>query len=245
MDTLFWTQLSPTVKIKYSKKQFYNKFLYKLVMLVPAAHIIRDEIKEPQSNADINIRIAQYNKYSQTRRFYGQYVKSSDKRRQLADEKQINQYIKFVKHRRDQLHLRYEMPWLSVYSNDLEMLKTLARMDRENIIGFYGPRDADAHRAIERGEIITKRISDYDFKIFLKEMTDISLEEKQSIISCLDNMGEVVKLTKHCRKSLENPFRWLAASYFYTRDDGVITMLNLIKPGIVQGIFKLSLQSDK
>lgn len=245
MDTSFWTQLNPTVKIKNSKKQFYNKFLYKLVMLVPAAHIVQDDLREPQSKAAINIRVAQYNKYTQTRRFFGRDVKSNDIRRRLADEKQISTYIKFVRGHQDKLQLRYEMPALSVYSNDLDLLKTLARMDKENLKGFYGPQDDSAKQAIERGEIITKRISDYDLKVFLKEITDISVEEKQNIISCLNNMGDVVKLPKHCRKSLETPFRWMSASYFYARDDGIITLLNLIKPGVVQGFFKLSLQPDK
>ena len=246
MDTSLWTQLNPTVIFKSSKKQFYNKYLYKLVMLVPGAHIVQDNLKNPEPDTTIRARIAQYNKYRQAARYFNENYKNKNSSRfTLAQEDQITQYIKFVSHHRDKLLLRYEMPCLSVYSNDLKLLQTLAKEDKKHLISIHGPENDQAKQALARGEIITKRISEYNLKIFLKELTDISVEEKQSIISCLDNMGDVVKLPKHCRKSLESQFRWMAASYFYTRDDGIITLLNLIKPGVVQGIFKLSLQPDK
>jgi len=245
MDTLFWTQLNPTVKIKYNKKQFYNKYLYKIVMLVPAANIVQDNLKEPESNTTIRARITKYNKYTQTRRYFGMAVISTDRRRKVAEEKQINQYIKFVSKNRDNLHLRYEMPYLSIYSNDIDLLKSLAKSDKENLVGFYGPSDEQAKQALERGEIIVKRINGYNLKIVLKEISDIDLEEKKNIINCLNNMGNVVKLPLHCKTNLERPYRWMSSSYFYAKDDGIITLLNLIKPGIVQGIFKLSLQPDK
>jgi hypothetical protein len=245
MDTLFWTQLNPTVKIENSKKQFYNKFLYKLVMIVPGANIIQDNIKNPELNTTICARISKYNKYTLTRRHFGVNVKNNDRKRKLAEEKQINQYIKFVSKNRDNLHLRYETPCLSIYSNDIDLLKSLAKSDRENLVGFHGPSDEQAKQAIERGEIIVKRINGYNLKIFLKEIIDIDLEEKKNIINCLTNMGDVVKLPLHCKNNLERPYRWMASSYFYAQDDGIITLLNLIRPGIVQGIFKLSLQPDK
>lgn len=245
MDTLFWTQLNPTVKIKSSKKQFYNKYLYKMVMLVPAAHIVQDNVKDPELGTTIKARITQYNKYTQTRRYFGMDVRSTDRRRKQADEGQIKQYIKFVTRHRDKLHLRYEMPYLSVYSNDLALLKSLAKDDKSHLIAVHGPGDEQAKLALERGEIIVKRIDGYSLKIFLKEITDIDLEEKQNIINCLNNMGDVVQLPKHCRNNLERPYRYMTSSYFYARDDGIVTLLNLVKPGIIQGIFKLSLQPDK
>lgn len=244
MDTLFWTQLNPTVKFKNSKKQFYNKFLYKLIMLVPAGSILKDNIKEPESRSYIEMRISHYNRYAKYRRYHS-VGESSIQRKQLADLQQINQYISFVHKHQNNLHLRNENPWLSVYSNDLELLKRMAKMDKKNLIEVHGPRDDDAKQALERGEIIVKRIVDYTHKVQLRELVDISLDEKGNILNFLDNLGAVVKLPRHCRESLGNPYRWIASSYFYTQDDSIVTMLNLIKPGIVKGIFKLSAQPDK
>lgn len=245
MDTLYWTQLNPTVKFKSSKKQFYNKYLYKLVLLVPGAHIVQDNLKNPEPNTTIRARIAQYNKYRQTQRYFGINVKNKDSFKTLAQEDQITQYIKFVSKHKDKLLLRYEMPCLSVYSNDLKLLQTLAKEDKKHLISIHGPENDQAKQALERGEIIVKRINGYNLKIVLKEINDINLEEKQNIINCLDNMGDLVKIPAHCRNNLERPYKWMPGSYFYSKDDGVITLLNLVKPGIVQGIFKLSLQPDK
>lgn len=244
MDTLFWTRLNPTVKIKSSKKQFYNKFLYKVVMKVPGSYIVRDILNDDivgRAREDgIDSRVARYNKNIKARRFYGHRANKSE-----ADEFQIEHYVDLITDNQDSLHLRYEDPWLCFYSNDLGVLKTVASGDKKNLESVHGPLNQESLEALERGEVIVKRIVGYNYKVFLKEQVEIEVDTKQSIIKCLDSLGDNVKLPQHCRKSFDNPYRWSQASYFYAMDDSVLTLLNLIRPGIVQGIFKLSVQPDK
>lgn len=240
MAMLSWTKLNPTVKQISTKKKFFGKYLFKVNVWCPAARIVVDH-----SDNNVAELLEQRIKVMDWR--YRSYGGSWDAARnaqikQHADVKQLQNFIDIKHQFKDRIKIRVEEPHISVYSNDEAFLYSLvSKVLPDRILEVHAPSSKAAEDALNAGNVITKRISEYNYKVMLKErmLTDFSL--KESVKDYLYNLNEEVKLTKSLMNNLSSKYHYFSGGYFYCKDTKIVTFLNLMCPDLISGIHKLTL----
>lgn len=232
MATLSWTNLNPTVKTVDTKKKFFNRYLYKIVLHVPGCRLVSSKSTASiQALLDYRLGLVQYN----TRRF-----SNRDRGLHQASVPQLEYFRNIIEFYGEKIKIRIEEPILTLYSDDEEILMEIAKMNPESLSEIHRPSSDVAITALNRGECLLKRPTPYTHKVMFKESATLSTETKNSIYDYLINLGDVVKLTKSCQRNLTGRQYWFTATYFYTKDESILTFLNLIAPGAIAGIYKLT-----
>jgi hypothetical protein len=239
MAMLSWTKLNPTVKQISTKKKFFGKYLFKVNVWCPAARIIVD-----QSGNNVDELLEQRINAMDWR--YRNYGGSWDAARnaqikQHADVKQLQNFIDIKHQFKDQIKIRVEEPHISVYSNDEAFLYSLvSKVLPDRILEVHAPSSKAAEDALNDGNVITKRISDYSYKVVLKErmLADSSL--KENVKDYLYNLNEEVKMTNSLIKNLSSKYSYFLGGYFYCKDINITTFLTLMCPDLISGIYKLT-----
>lgn len=233
------TTLNPTCKIKYTTKRYYNQYLYKAVIYLPAGRII-------QTKGNLSFDSILYIRRKHNLSLPSAFRINSDawslRTKSLPDAKteQLTYWHNVVNSHSDKIKYRIEEPWMQIYTNDQHLLYDLVKHDAENVTEIYIPENQQAIAALESNQIIVKKHNGYDYKIYLKEGYTLDKETRHNIGQYLANLGDEVKLTKSMVNNFNNRRIWFTGGYFYAKNDSVTTFLNLISPGIISGIFKLT-----
>jgi hypothetical protein len=239
MATLSWTNLNPTVKIVDTKKKFFGQYLYKTVFKVPGCRLITSRESESMSHLlDYQKQLANLVAY----RYNGAWSYQRNPTTRLSDARvaQLEYFKSILQTHKDQIKVRVEQPILTLYSQDEQVLMEIARTEADSLLEVHRPGNLQAAEALDRGECIVKTITEYTHKVVFKESGSLSIETRANIYDYLINLGDVVKMTKSCRENLSGNRYWFTSSYFYTKDESILTFLNLIAPGAVAGIYKLA-----
>jgi hypothetical protein len=231
MATLYLTNLNPTAKIVDTKKKFFNRYLYKIVFHVPACRLVA-----MKSDCDISEQL-------EVRQKMYHYDRGSYARRNNmligANVSQLEYFKKIVLEHEDRIKIRIEEPFLTIYADNESLLLNIADPEKSAVTEFHRPSGTAAIAALNRGECIVKTATEYTHKVVFKELA-IGAESKASIYNYLTGLGDIVKMTKGCERNLRENRFWFTTSYFYTKDESILTFLNLIAPGVVAGIYKLT-----
>jgi len=239
MDTLPWKKLHPTVEIKDTTKKFFNKFLYKIVVFVPGVRLITDT-----KNSDMTAMVAKRKSYEQRFKNYGGSWKYAGIRKIYLDLMNVAQLEYWRTHYQDEnsaFKFRLEEPLLTVYADSEESLFTLVNNDpsTNSLRQLHRPKTASVIESLNKGEIVVKKDIGYDYRIYLREgRLDSTIA--QTIYNILTSQGDSVKMTKSCVKNLSTRVHWFTRTYFYTNDLSIVTMITLVDPNIISGIFKLA-----
>jgi len=239
MASLHWTKLNPTVKIQDTRKKFFNKFLYKADVYLPAGELIRNT-----KFTDMKFLLEQRASWHGRNINYGGSWFGSGPVHGLSKSIE-NAQLSQLEYWRDCLKLpgyqfRVEEPLISIYSNNEQALyKLVANQPGSNMLHrLFKPISTTATEALDRGEIILKKSTEYNYRIYLKE-GKISADVAEALYQLLTNQGDDVKMTKSCSANLISRRYWFTSTYFYTKSLDVLTMINLISPDVVSGFFKV------
>lgn len=244
MATLPWKKLHPTVEIKDTTKKFFNKFLYKIVVFVPGARLISET-----KNNDMSELVAQRKVYEQRFRNYGGSWKHvSFRQRKYLDQisvAQLEYWRSFYRNENPAFKIRIEEPYLTIYADSEESLFTLVNDDpaTSSIRQVHRPKNDSMIEALNKGEIVVKSAIEYDYRIYLRE-GKLDSTIAQAIYNILISQSDNVKMTKSCRKNLSTRVHWFTSTYFYTSDLSIVTMISLVDPNIISGIFKLAKDTE-
>jgi len=169
------------------------------------------------------------------------YAMAVHRDRRLIDATvaQLEYFKKIILEHEGQIKIRIEEPLLTIYADNESLLLNIADPEKAAVTEFHRPSGTAAVAALNRGECIVKTATEYTHKVVFKELS-ISAESKASIYSYLTGLGDIVKMTKGCERNLRENRFWFTSSYFYTKDESILTFLNLIAPGVVAGIYKLT-----
>lgn len=238
MDTSFWTNLNPTIKIIDTKKKFFNQYLYKIVLRLPGGRLTLDNRGlSMESLVERREQIHNY-RYFNRSQLWASMLPPLQKPEKL-DTSRLKYYQQlFVQYQAD-IKVRVEEPKVSIYSHDLNLLKTIASKDSGNLVEFHCPTDA-AEQALGRGEIIIKRPSEYSYKVIVKQPANWDESTRLSIIQYLKNQKDEVKITKSLERNLQERKFWFTQTYFYCKDLSTVTFIRLIAPDAISGIYKLT-----
>jgi hypothetical protein len=105
----------------------------------------------------------------------------------------------------EDIHLRVENPWISVYTNSKKDVTKLEKIDPDRVKYVCCP---PAATALESGTIILPKVN-FEFKVTLGKTNS----ENSAFIEWAETNPKV-KLTKSCKSSLTKDFSW-GGSYFY------------------------------
>jgi hypothetical protein len=240
MATLYLTNLNPTAKIVDTKKKFFNRYLYKIVFHVPACRLVAMK-SDCDISEQLEVRQKMLNTYQYGHGYNSSYAMAVHRDRRLigANVSQLEYFKKIVVEHEGQIKIRIEEPFLTIYADDESLLLNIADPEKVAVTEFHRPSGTAAVAALNRGECIVKTATEYTHKVVFKELA-IGAESKASIYNYLTGLGDIVKMTKGCERNLRENRFWFTSSYFYTKDESILTFLNLIAPGVVAGIYKLT-----
>jgi hypothetical protein len=240
MDISYWKNLSPSIEVLSSTKQFYNQYYYRLDIYAPGCKSIRcNDIA-----IDIGKRLGWVRDY---------------KRQGSWHNKQLFKYLKEADvgflHSLSNLYYEYpdvkirtEEPKISVYATDELMIKSVAQSidpdNRSKITSITGPENNEIKAILDKHVVLVKKPPKYKYRIWFKEK-QFSYDTRTQILSYLQSLGDLVRINQHTTESLSRPHDWIWGSYFYSNDRHVATFITLINPDIIREVSELVCLDNK
>ena len=247
MAILSWTNLNPNIEYCNTTKKFFGKFLYKVVVYLPGGNLIRNT-KFADMQFLLDERLSWHGRYynyggswtGYSRNGLPPYIAKRRKSLESARTEQLEYWRDVVKENNVNFKFRVEEPDIAIYANDEAELYHLIENDpRPNAVRqVFKPKNDNALEALDRGEIILKKETDYKYRVCFRE-GKFETYVIEAIYQLLTSQGDDIKMTKSCRKNLEDKRYWFTSTYFYTKSPDIVTMINLVSPDIVSGIFKV------
>lgn len=240
MDTLFWKNLSPEIKIESSTRQFFKQYFYRLEVYAPGCKSIRDEdIAESISRRALWAR-----SYNQPGSWWNhQLVKYLAE----ADVGFLHS-LGTIKYEYPDVKIRTEEPKFSIYATDETMIKSVAQSidpdHRNQIISICGPENNSYCDILKNNAVLVKKPPKFRYRVFFKEK-QFDFNIRNQIYSYLEQLGDIVRMTDHTKDSLMKPHNWIWGCYFYTNDRGVADMVRLINPDIIREVSELVCLDNK
>jgi len=240
MDTSFWKNLSPSIKVLSSSKQFYNQYYYKLDINAPGCKSIRcDDIA-----VDISKRQEWVRDYKRQGSWYNKqlykYLKESDVGFLYS--------LKDLYYEYPDVKIRTEEPKISVYAADELMLQSVARsIDadyKDKIISITGPASDEIKALLNKNVILVKNPPKYRYRIWFKEK-QFTHEARSQLLSYLTSLGDLVRMSDHTKESLGKPYDWIWGSYVYSNDRDIATFIKLIHPDFVREVSEFVCPENK
>jgi len=240
MDLLYWTQLNPNIVYEPTRKQFYGRFCYKLILTVYGARIING--KDTVAN-----EVALRQRLSQTRRNYnygGSWMRSSQDDFDKIDPVQLETMRSIKNGYGSAIKIRIEEPWVQIYTEDLQTLKDIAgrftQTQQHSITGVSFPDSNESKQLLEAGKILVKSVNKigFKYKVFLKDGS-YSPDIKRSVFDYLTALGNDVKVSAATQTMLSNGHSFIWGCFLYVNDPAVMTMVSLISPRMVGKIHEL------
>lgn len=235
MDLSHWRNLNDNIKFEPTKKQYFNRYLWRLVYAIDGVHMVSDkyiidildyvhehrqqEIQDKKYKRDMGY---DYNGYSY------QYRRSSFLG---IDEVLIDRIRTLTKTFKDMAKFRFENNTMQVYAETEADLKRIAEAicAPDYITTITSPKPG-TEDALRNGAVYMNKI-DYKFKIILRD-GNYDRNTKQSVLEQLKHRDDV-KIPANLERELKKKYPALWGAYFYTNDDSIVTILSLISPGIV------------
>jgi hypothetical protein len=231
MDLSYWNNLAMGVKIHPTKKQYFNRFLWRLVIHAEAGRLL--ESKEQ----DLELALDHRKTIVGQRGFYWRQNNSNLDKVDLS----LLQSIRDIKTTYgNDIRVRVEEPSVQFYAYNEHTLMDIANKLSSPLCieEINGPANSNEEQLLQSGAIIRKNDIGYRYKIILKDGR-YPTATKQQLLAYLNNVGDVVKLSKGSRKMLDSKYTHVWGVWFYSNSDDIITFLNLIAPTAISNIHEL------
>lgn len=254
MDLLSWINSNPTCKSKLTRRKYYDRFLFRVKIYAPFCRLLRgtyvDDPKTPLWNQiAANVDHRKERQRLQLTHYISSYwndrlIHDSDN----CDVDQLEYLYKKIKTLGNAVKIRVEEPYVEIYAeNQMTILDIIESMPlRSNrVMEIHWPGSAVQLEALERGEIIMPKITDYEYQVNLRTIL-LSNAKRTQVFEYLNGLGDLVKMTPGLKDALTRPkwahsdVMWIYQCYFYTNDTSVCTFLNLIEPNLINKILKIA-----
>jgi hypothetical protein len=202
------------MQFKQTKKLFYGKYQYKIVLVFSGAHLFRgapsdviaDRIKHVKLETDIYAR----------------------KRWTIKTEEELKYAVK-LEHALSNLEnfeLRVETPWVTIYTNNKKDVDKLTNLDKSRVKYICEPLKGTT---LEENTVILPKIK-YDYRVTLGKTS----QEYSTFITWADTNSKI-KLTKSCKTELLRNTSW-GGSYFYITGDNNLLMAKMHLCGAISKV---------
>jgi hypothetical protein len=209
---------------------YYDQYRYSLKLRMKDFSCLR-EIRNTDATLEsaflvVSKRFEQRLNYS---RVYNKNSYSDEFSSKRHDLENILEMLKTLWTVRDQIKLVFSGDWGYVYSNDRQLLQSIANQD---YVHAYYIKEAVINRP---KDTIVLRSSVYQYRSFLKERV-WTLDDKTRMRTYLENQSDI-KISRGLKYWLKYDTRWPWSRryhYFDHNDVKIELMLQLICPGIVR-----------
>lgn len=234
MDTSFWNKLNPSIKIHSTHKQYYGKYLWRVLLKVQGGRLIYSKID--------NLDIAIQNRRDHEHRMVN-WAGSWLQRKRLSPSVDRELLERFREYHKNNKHvrIRVEEPNIQVYAETEVELKNFVQhfsQYPEIFREVHGVFDSVQEQILKSDKIITRVPNKWRYKVLFREGV-IDAQIKLSILAYLDNLGDQVQVSESIRHQLERPYNTLWGGFIYLNDDSIITFINIMSPGLVRKIHEL------
>jgi len=236
MDSSYWVNLNHNIKLETTKKQYFNRYLWRLVYDIKkvnlatdkfcediVAYVIKHRLAANSGNAGMGYRGFYQSSNNYT---YNPYINWDD-----VDEFLIDRVRTVIKTHKHIVKFRTEGNMLQVYAEteyDLKIIsEAISSYDNLYSINIPKPGTEDALR----NNVVFLNKTEYKYKIVLRD-GNYPLETKRSILAQLTARDDV-KIPGGVLTHLKKKYPALWGAYIYANDDSIATILSLISPGIV------------
>lgn len=234
MDSLHWRNLNGQVKFEYTKKQYFNRYLWRLVYTIPRVQLatdknVADVIEYVRHNRKLESERRKYNSgydhYSTYSSFHNRHDYNG------VDEILVDRVRTVMKTFKETAKFRVEWNTMQVYAESEADLKRIAEAicHYDGIVSLSSPKPG-TEDALRNGHVYMNKI-DYKYKIILRD-GNYATHIKESVLNQLSQRDDV-RIPPNLRRELCKKYPALWGAYFYTNDDSIVTILSLISPGIV------------
>lgn len=237
MDTLFWKQLHPDIKVQHSKQMLYGKYPCRLVIRCNGSSMLRYPETPFADQMEWNQRVVNYG---------GSWRRSMTTRPSAKD---LQLLVNLKTYRADlaeqdsaQIKIRIEDPMVQIYATDTALLEEFARQvfaGIPDVADFLEsitiPKDTHDLALLEQGYVLRSH-SDFLFKINLRD-GKYSQSTRSNLLQYLDALAPDVSIPKNTRDQLEKvrgDFIW--GGYFYAMDEDIKLMIGMINPKLIRSV---------
>jgi hypothetical protein len=111
------------------------------------------------------------------------------------------------------MEIRVESPWITIYSNNKKDIDTLAKIDKSKVKYISQP---EANTALAAGTIVMPKM-DYDYRVTMGKTN----QPNPSFIAWAQT-NKKCKLTKSCIRDLEKSRSWGGTHFYITGDNNLL-----------------------
>lgn len=269
LDTSFWINNSPGIRITRSDRNFYNKFPYKMVVDINgstlwAIRYATDKLKivDLKSLQSTIIRqLESYNKKVTFNRKTGiltfktkknpAYLIQQPNNVQCMDTIRLWKIIEYHLDNKNTTRLSSLKTHIAIFSTSLSDLKKLAEDLHLNgvtnlVYELCTPNDGDLDNILA-GKIITNKAKFYKYRINFRSVNKYSFDERTAILKFLEAHHESdpleIEIPGHARTILRGLNLPTTSSnvYIFCNDENLHTFLQIIKPRCISSIKTLAL----
>lgn len=240
MDSSDWIKINPKVVISYTKKKFYNTFLFKISYHVPGARII----SYAKNVANLSERCDVYNDRIINPSSFYHYTHYRPHYRP-ADLDQLTIFYNLYNAKLHDFKFRIESENIMLYSNSQQNFYELATDTLKNYQSSLTEisliESDEALTLLDQGYTIVKKPTTYPYKVRLREGFQ-SHYERHGLATYLKNLGTEVKVSKHILQQLMSNNKYFQGGFVYVNDPKLIDMLRLVSPAVVGTVNQLVTQ---
>lgn len=226
MDTSFWTQCNPNIRIEYTVKKYFSQYLYKLVLFAPGGRVIQNK-----GTVEDAVRRRQQT-FSQTG-WFGRKLNIHNANVPFLT------LIREVYQNRKNLGvlIRVEEPRVQIYAETAEQLEHIARtyftQFEHYFEEFSGPENTDAEAVLNSGAIIKAIDNGYQYKVIFRDGR-YDRATRDAIYNYLSTLGsDIVHIPNGTKNMLNKDYDWMWNTYIYSNDISINSFLLLISPTLI------------
>ena len=210
------------MEYKTTTKLFKGTYQYKIVLICATAAIFR--------SSDMDSTLAQLQKIEigkPNTDMYSVYrLRNSIKTQEELDYAfAIHSQLVVMK----DMEVRVETPWITVYSNSIQDINTLASLNEKFVKYICTP---PANTLLEEGTIIMPKMN-YEFRVTVGKTTS----EHSAFIQWAEGNTNL-KLTKSCKKELLRSRSW-GGSHFYITGANALLMAKMHLGGCIAKVERI------
>ena len=139
----------------------------------------------------------------------------------------FNKVCDLLKKYTDEFTLRVENPRLNLYSNNVELIEKLSKIDEYNVKFVAMPNST--HPELVAGSIIVKRL-DFDYKVSIAATRN----NHSNFVEWAKNNPKI-RMPKKCLSDLSKDRSW-GGGYFYVKDAKTLTMVKMFLGSIISKV---------
>jgi hypothetical protein len=218
------------LKLNVTTKKFYNKWIYKVTIMLPGVAIYRLHSLD-------SIPLLDFNSSKNTH---------STIARAAANREEIIALSQFLSRwDRDLWSKRIERSTIDIYTNEKEMYYNLRAEFEESVFAISEPDEKNLDILNHTGSVVVKKLphNKYVYKAFLLPHKIKSKEDKLSYIDWIDTQGDRILISPIVREwFIKTDYNW-DRRYVLVDDDKTLLMLRLKNSNVVGTVYNLVLEN--